>query len=90
MQMIADDVPVKTLIDGSDTFLGLHGDGINCIVEVLRACQDKLLERDAIITTQSGTITTWVARYMMMRDDIKFSSSSNLATMGCGLVRGLT
>jgi len=46
---------------------------------------DKLLSENTIITTDSGTITTWVARYLNMRGDMKFSCSGNLATMACGL-----
>ncbi|MFD1911037.1 thiamine pyrophosphate-dependent enzyme [Halodurantibacterium flavum] len=46
---------------------------------------DKLLKDDAIITTDSGTITTWVARHVTMRGDMKFSCSGNLATMACGV-----
>lgn len=46
---------------------------------------DKLLTDDAIIATDSGTITTWVARYVNMRGDMRFSCSGMLATMACGL-----
>jgi pyruvate dehydrogenase (quinone)/pyruvate oxidase len=46
---------------------------------------NKLLRTDAIIATDSGTITTWAARHIMMRGDMKFSCSGNLATMACGL-----
>jgi pyruvate dehydrogenase (quinone)/pyruvate oxidase len=46
---------------------------------------DKLLSQNTIVTTDSGTITTWVARYLTMRADMKFSCSGNLATMACGL-----
>jgi pyruvate dehydrogenase (quinone)/pyruvate oxidase len=46
---------------------------------------NKLLKDDAIIATDSGTITTWAARYLKMRGDMKFSCSGNLATMACGL-----
>ncbi len=46
---------------------------------------DKLLRDDAIVTTDSGTITTWVARHITMRGDMKFSCSGNLATMACGV-----
>lgn len=46
---------------------------------------DQLLEDDAIISTDSGTITTWVARYIKSRRDQKFSCSGTLATMACGL-----
>lgn len=46
---------------------------------------NKLLSDDAIIVTDSGTITTWVARHIMMRDQQMFSCSGNLASMACGL-----
>jgi pyruvate dehydrogenase (quinone) len=46
---------------------------------------NKLLRHDAIIATDSGTITTWVARHVDMRGDMMFSCSGNLATMACGL-----
>jgi pyruvate dehydrogenase (quinone)/pyruvate oxidase len=46
---------------------------------------NKLLRNDAIITTDSGTITTWAARHLIMRGDMMFSCSGNLATMACGL-----
>lgn len=46
---------------------------------------DKLLDNDAIVATDSGTMTTWAARYITMRGDMKFSCSGNLATMACGL-----
>ncbi|MDX6749395.1 thiamine pyrophosphate-binding protein [Geminicoccaceae bacterium 1502E] len=46
---------------------------------------DRLLARDAIIATDSGTITTWAARHLTIRDGMKFSCSGNLATMACGL-----
>jgi pyruvate dehydrogenase (quinone)/pyruvate oxidase len=46
---------------------------------------NKLLKDDAIVATDSGTITTWAARYLKIRGDMKFSCSGNLATMACGL-----
>ena len=46
---------------------------------------DKLLPGDAIIATDSGTITTWAARHITMRGDMRFSCSGNLATMACGV-----
>ncbi|MBV9862153.1 MAG: pyruvate oxidase [Alphaproteobacteria bacterium] len=46
---------------------------------------NKLLKDDAIVVTDSGTITTWVARHIDMRGDMMFSCSGNLATMACGL-----
>ncbi len=46
---------------------------------------NKLLRDDAIVTTDSGTITTWIARHLSIRGDMMFSCSGNLATMACGL-----
>ena len=46
---------------------------------------NKLLDKDAIVTSDCGTVTTWTARYIQMRDDMKFSASGMLATMGNGL-----
>jgi pyruvate dehydrogenase (quinone) len=45
----------------------------------------KRLKDDAIIVTDSGTITTWVARHVQIRNGQMFSLSGNLATMACGL-----
>jgi pyruvate dehydrogenase (quinone) len=44
-----------------------------------------LLEPNAIVTTDSGTITTWAARHIHMKRGMKFSCSGNLATMAPGL-----
>src|SRR5579884_2995972 len=44
-----------------------------------------LLEPNAIVTTDSGTITTWAARHIHMRRGMQFSCSGNLATMAPGL-----
>jgi pyruvate dehydrogenase (quinone) len=46
---------------------------------------NKLLSDDAIIATDSGTVTTWAARHIDMRGNMMFSCSGNLATMACGL-----
>lgn len=46
---------------------------------------NKLLENDAIISADSGTIATWAARYIDIRSDMKFSLSGTLATMANGL-----
>lgn len=46
---------------------------------------NKLLEPDAIVTSDSGTIATWTARYIEMRDQMQFSLSGLLATMANGL-----
>jgi pyruvate dehydrogenase (quinone)/pyruvate oxidase len=44
-----------------------------------------LLADNAIVTTDSGTITTWAARHIHMRAGMMFSCSGNLATMAPGL-----
>ena len=46
---------------------------------------NKRLAANAIITTDSGTITTWVARHVSLHGAQQFSCSGNLATMACGL-----
>jgi pyruvate dehydrogenase (quinone)/pyruvate oxidase len=40
---------------------------------------------DCIVSTDSGTITTWIARHFKIRGQQKFSCSGTLATMACGL-----
>jgi len=46
---------------------------------------NKLLDDDAIVITDSGTITSWVARHVDMRGSMQFSCSGTLASMACGL-----
>ncbi len=46
---------------------------------------NRLLPEHAIICCDTGTVTTWGARYLQMRDDMLFSASGLLATMGNGL-----
>ncbi len=46
---------------------------------------NELLKDGAIISTDSGTITTWAARHIHMRRGMMFSCSGNLATMAPGL-----
>jgi len=46
---------------------------------------DKLLRDDAIVVSDSGTITTWFARHIRARKGQMFSLSGTLATMACGL-----
>jgi pyruvate dehydrogenase (quinone) len=45
----------------------------------------ELATDDAIISTDSGTITTWIARHFKMRGQQKFSCSGTLATMAPAL-----
>jgi pyruvate dehydrogenase (quinone) len=53
--------------------------------QVVTYTLNKLLDDDAIVSTDSGTITTWAARYIEMRGTMKFSLSGSLATMANGL-----
>jgi pyruvate dehydrogenase (quinone)/pyruvate oxidase len=53
--------------------------------EVVAYELNRLLSDNAIVTTDSGTITTWIARHLMIRGEMMFSCSGNLATMACGL-----
>jgi pyruvate dehydrogenase (quinone) len=46
---------------------------------------NKLLEDDAIVSSDSGTIATWSARQIEMRGKMQFSLSGSLATMANGL-----
>jgi pyruvate dehydrogenase (quinone)/pyruvate oxidase len=50
------------------------------VAEVGRQIRD-----DAIVVSDSGTITTWFARQIRARRGQLFSLSGNLATMACGL-----
>ncbi len=45
----------------------------------------KRIPSNAIVTSDSGTITTWWARYVPARRGQMHSCSGNLATMACGL-----
>jgi pyruvate dehydrogenase (quinone) len=46
---------------------------------------NKLLAGDAIVVTDTGTVTTWAARYVDIRDKMMFSASGMLATMANGV-----
>lgn len=46
---------------------------------------NKLLDDNAIVSSDSGTIATWAARYLEIRGEMQFSLSGSLATMANGL-----
>lgn len=46
---------------------------------------NKMLDDNAIISSDSGTIATWAARYITIRGEMQFSLSGSLATMANGL-----
>lgn len=53
--------------------------------EVAAYTLNKYLADDAIIACDCGTVTTWAARHLMIRDRMMFSVSGMLATMAEGL-----
>jgi pyruvate dehydrogenase (quinone) len=53
--------------------------------QVVARVLNELAASNAIICGDSGTNTTWIARYFRIKDDQMFSCSGNLATMAPGL-----
>jgi pyruvate dehydrogenase (quinone) len=53
--------------------------------QVVTHTLNRLLDDDAIVSSDSGTIATWSARYIEIRGEMKFSLSGSLATMANGL-----
>jgi pyruvate dehydrogenase (quinone)/pyruvate oxidase len=51
---------------------------------IANAVSDELKD-NAIVSVDSGNNTVWAARFLKMRDGMKFSVSGTLATMACGL-----
>ena len=46
---------------------------------------NKLVADDALVAADSGTNTSWCARYIDIKDAMQFAVSGNLASMACGL-----
>ncbi len=53
--------------------------------QLVAAAVSRALHDDAVVVSDSGTITTWFARHIRAREGQQFSLSGNLATMACGL-----
>ena len=53
--------------------------------QVIAAAVNEHLRENAIVSTDSGTITIWAARHIHMKRGMKFSCSGNLSTMAPGL-----
>jgi pyruvate dehydrogenase (quinone) len=68
------------LIDDQESRLDMPMKPQRIVAEVGRQLRD-----DAIVVSDSGTITTWFARHVRARRGQLFSLSGNLATMACGL-----
>jgi len=62
-----------------------HRDEMPLKPQVVADALNDLLADDAIISTDSGTITTWAARHISIKRGQMFSCSGNLATMAPGL-----
>jgi pyruvate dehydrogenase (quinone) len=62
-----------------------HRDEMPLKPQVVAGALNDLLADDAIISTDSGTITTWAARHIQAKRGQMFSCSGNLATMAPGL-----
>jgi pyruvate dehydrogenase (quinone) len=62
-----------------------HREDVPMKPQVVAQALNELLADDAIVSTDSGTITTWVARYVVMKRGQLFSCSGNLASMAPGL-----
>jgi pyruvate dehydrogenase (quinone) len=62
-----------------------HRDDTPVKPQVIADTLNDLLDSTAIISTDSGTITTWAARHIQMKRGQMFSCSGNLATMAPGL-----
>jgi len=62
-----------------------HREDVPMKPQVVAHALNELLADDAIVSTDSGTITTWVARYVHMKRGQLFSCSGNLASMAPAL-----
>jgi pyruvate dehydrogenase (quinone) len=62
-----------------------HREDVPLKPQVVADVLNDLLPDDAIISTDTGTITTWAARHIQIKRGQKFSCSGNLATMAPGL-----
>jgi len=62
-----------------------HRDDVPLKPQVVADTLNDLLAANAIVSTDSGTITTWVARHIQIKRGQMFSCSGNLATMAPGL-----
>jgi len=62
-----------------------HRDDVPIKPQIVARALNDLLADDAIISTDSGTITTWAARHIAIKRGQKFSCSGNLASMAGGL-----
>ncbi|MGQ4363046.1 thiamine pyrophosphate-requiring protein [Streptomyces sp. SAS_272] len=67
----------------SERRAGLSADPIN--PEYVARVLDPLLPPDAMVSCDSGSVTTWYARCLRLRPGMRASLSGTLATMGCAV-----
>jgi pyruvate dehydrogenase (quinone) len=53
--------------------------------QVIAAAVSEVLDDTAIISVDSGINTCWAARFLKIKNGMKFSGSGSLATMGCAV-----
>jgi pyruvate dehydrogenase (quinone)/pyruvate oxidase len=53
--------------------------------QVIAAAVSDVLDDNAIISVDSGINTCWAARFLKIKNGMKFSGSGSLATMGCAV-----
>lgn len=53
--------------------------------QVIAAAVSDVLDDNAIISVDSGNNTCWAARFLKIKNGMKFSGSGSLATMGCAV-----
>ncbi|MGH9488272.1 MAG: thiamine pyrophosphate-dependent enzyme [Terriglobales bacterium] len=57
--------------------------------ELVAATLSELAPRDAVVSCDCGTVTTWMSRHFTIRDGQKWAMAGNLATMAPGLPYGV-
>jgi pyruvate dehydrogenase (quinone)/pyruvate oxidase len=62
-----------------------YRDRYNIKPQIIASAVSDELEDNAIISADSGTSTFWAARYINIKNGMKFSVSGTLASMACGL-----
>jgi len=63
--------------------------GKNVKPQVFASTLSELIDDDCIVSVDSGTVTTWAARYLNLRKNMKFSVSGTLASMACAIPYGI-
>ena len=57
--------------------------------QVVARALNEFLDRDAIVCADTGTVTTWAARHITIREGMAFSVSGTLASMANALAYGI-